>query len=87
VDNKIPEALPVEVRAWLSQASQTLIDSLSEDLESLILFGSAAEGLMRASSDVNLLVGGAGNFALSAHLKIEVPDEEHCALRRGLRQE
>ena len=44
------------MRAWLSQASQTLIDSLGEDLEALILFGSAAEGLMRASSDVNLLV-------------------------------
>ena len=56
IDNKIPEALPAAVRAWLSQSSQTLIDSLGEELESLILFGSAAEGLMRASSDVNLLV-------------------------------
>jgi hypothetical protein len=55
-DNKIPESLPAEVRTWLSQASQTLIDSLGEELEALILFGSAAEGLMRASSDVNLLV-------------------------------
>ena len=56
IDNKIPEALPTAVRAWLSQSSQTLIDSLGEELEALILFGSAAEGLMRASSDVNLLV-------------------------------
>ena len=56
INPKIPEALPAAVRAWLSQASQTLIDSLGEDLEALILFGSAAEGLMRASSDVNLLV-------------------------------
>jgi predicted nucleotidyltransferase len=56
IDNKIPEALPAEVRAWLSQSSQALIDCLGEDLEALILFGSAAEGLMRASSDVNLLV-------------------------------
>jgi predicted nucleotidyltransferase len=56
IDNKIPEALPADVRAWLSQSSQALIDSLGEDLEALILFGSAAEGLMRASSDVNLLV-------------------------------
>jgi predicted nucleotidyltransferase len=51
-----PEALPAAVRSWLSQVSQTLIDSLGEELESLILFGSAAEGLMRASSDVNLLI-------------------------------
>jgi len=56
IDNKIPEALPAVVRAWLSQSSQILIDSLGEELEALILFGSAAEGLMRASSDVNLLV-------------------------------
>jgi hypothetical protein len=56
IDHKIPEALPAPVRAWLSQASQALIESLGEDLEALILFGSAAEGLMRASSDVNLLV-------------------------------
>ncbi|HWS62482.1 MAG TPA: nucleotidyltransferase domain-containing protein [Steroidobacteraceae bacterium] len=54
--NKIPEALPAAVGAWLSQSSQALIDCLGEDLETLILFGSAAEGLMRASSDVNLLV-------------------------------
>jgi predicted nucleotidyltransferase len=56
IDNKFPQGLPVDVRAWLSQASQTLIEYLGEDLEALILFGSAAEGLMRASSDVNLLV-------------------------------
>jgi predicted nucleotidyltransferase len=56
IDHELPEALPAAVRAWLSQASQALIDSLSEDLEALILFGSAAAGLMRASSDVNLLV-------------------------------
>jgi predicted nucleotidyltransferase len=56
MDNKIPEALPAAVRAWLSQVSQALIDSLGDGLEALILFGSAAEGLMRASSDVNLLV-------------------------------
>jgi predicted nucleotidyltransferase len=48
--------LPAAVRAWLSQSSQALIESLAEELEALILFGSAAEGRMRASSDVNLLV-------------------------------
>jgi predicted nucleotidyltransferase len=56
VDPKIPDALPAAVRGWLSQSSQALIESLGEELEALILFGSAAEGLMRASSDVNLLV-------------------------------
>jgi hypothetical protein len=56
IDNKIPVALPAAVREWLSESSLTLINSLGEQLEALILFGSAAEGLMRASSDVNLLV-------------------------------
>jgi predicted nucleotidyltransferase len=56
IDNKIPAALPAAVRAWLSQSSQALIESLAHELEALILFGSAAEGRMRASSDVNLLV-------------------------------
>lgn len=56
INNKIPQTLPAAVRAWLAQSSQTLIDCLGEELEALILFGSAAEGLMRASSDVNLLV-------------------------------
>ena len=56
IDGKIPDALPAAVRAWVSQSSQALIESLGEELEALILFGSSAEGLMRASSDVNLLV-------------------------------
>jgi hypothetical protein len=56
IDNQIPETLPAEVRAWLSQVSQALVDSLGAELQGLVLFGSAAEGLMRASSDVNLLV-------------------------------
>jgi hypothetical protein len=56
MDNKIPETLPTAVRAWLTRASETLIACLGEELEALILFGSAAEGLMRATSDVNLLV-------------------------------
>ena len=54
--DRIPSALPQAVRAWLSQSSQSLIECIAEDLEALILFGSAAEGLMRASSDVNLLI-------------------------------
>jgi predicted nucleotidyltransferase len=58
MENKttMPDALPSEVRTWLAEVSTTLIDSLGSDLRSLIVFGSAAEGRMRASSDVNLLV-------------------------------
>jgi hypothetical protein len=56
IDGKIPEGLPEVVRAWLLRTSQVLVDSLGEELQSLVLFGSAAELHMRASSDVNLLV-------------------------------
>jgi predicted nucleotidyltransferase len=56
IDSKIPDALPTEVRGWLSQSARDLIECLGDELEALILFGSAAEGRMRASSDVNLLV-------------------------------
>jgi hypothetical protein len=52
----IPENLPDEVKHWLSSVSDALIRSFADDLEALVLFGSAAEGQMRASSDVNLLV-------------------------------
>jgi hypothetical protein len=52
----LPENLPADVREWLSRTSAALVQSFAEDLRSLILFGSAAEGRMRASSDVNLLV-------------------------------
>lgn len=56
IEGKIPVALPGAVRTWVAQSCQTLIESVGDELEALILFGSAAEGLMRASSDVNLLV-------------------------------
>jgi hypothetical protein len=52
----LPENLPEEVRKWLSWVSEALVESFADDLEALVLFGSAAEGRMRASSDVNLLV-------------------------------
>jgi hypothetical protein len=52
----LPENLPREVRDWLNWVSAALIRSFADDLEALVLFGSAAEGQMRASSDVNLLV-------------------------------
>jgi predicted nucleotidyltransferase len=53
---RLPENLPADVKEWLSRTSAALVQSFAEDLRSLILFGSAAEGRMRASSDVNLLV-------------------------------
>src|ERR1700732_2556473 len=53
---RLPEKLPADVREWLSRISAALIQSFADDLRSLVLFGSAAEGRMRASSDVNLLV-------------------------------
>jgi predicted nucleotidyltransferase len=53
---RLPENLPADVKEWLSRTSEALVQSFAEDLRSIILFGSAAEGRMRASSDVNLLV-------------------------------
>jgi hypothetical protein len=53
---RLPDAIPPEVASWLSQAAAALIDSFEADLQALILFGSAAEGRLRSSSDVNLLV-------------------------------
>src|ERR1700693_4327533 len=53
---RLPEKLPADVKEWLSRISAALIQSFADDLRSLILFGSAAEGRMRASSDVNLLI-------------------------------
>jgi hypothetical protein len=52
----LPENLPPEVRDWLNWVSAAMIRSFADDLEALVLFGSAAQGQMRASSDVNLLV-------------------------------
>ena len=49
----LPGNLPADVREWLSRTAAALIQSFADDLRSLILFGSAAEGRMRASSDVN----------------------------------
>jgi hypothetical protein len=53
---QLPGNLPADVREWLSRISAALVQSFAGDLRSLILFGSAAEGRMRASSDVNLLI-------------------------------
>lgn len=52
----LPKGLPDAVAEWISRTARALIESFGADLQSLILFGSAADGRMRASSDVNLLV-------------------------------
>jgi len=56
VMDNLPDNLPADVREWLSRIASTLILSFGDELRAVILFGSAAEGRMRASSDVNLLI-------------------------------
>jgi predicted nucleotidyltransferase len=49
-------ALPQDVSQGLDTFIQGAKEALGEDLVALVLFGSAAEGRMRATSDVNLMV-------------------------------
>lgn len=49
-------ALPQDVAQGLEQFVASAREALAEDLVSIVLFGSAAEGRMRATSDVNVLV-------------------------------
>ena len=51
----IPTDLPETVRKVLSEVTTALVSSLDADLRSLVLYGSAAEGRMRSTSDVNLV--------------------------------
>ena len=48
--------VPEPVRAVLSEFVETLIRVLGTSLDCVLLFGSAAEGRLRPTSDVNLLV-------------------------------
>jgi predicted nucleotidyltransferase len=50
----IPDNLPDPVRAGLTAFSAAAQDAFGDDLVALVLFGSAAEGRMRATSDVNV---------------------------------
>jgi predicted nucleotidyltransferase len=52
----IPADLPEPVRAGLAAFSAAAQRALGEDLVALVLFGSAAEGRLRPTSDVNLVV-------------------------------
>jgi len=52
----LPAGLPEEVATVLRDFCGAARDAFGDHLKSLVLFGSAAEGRMRATSDVNLLV-------------------------------
>ena len=49
-------ALPQDVSQGLDSFVASAKEALGEDLVSLVLFGSAAEGRMRTTSDVNLMI-------------------------------
>jgi predicted nucleotidyltransferase len=49
-------ALPSNVERCLNSFTESARSAFDQDLLSIILYGSAAEGLLRPSSDVNLLV-------------------------------
>jgi len=53
--DKLSDQPPV-VAEWLTRFTQTINQEFGPSVESVILFGSAAEGRLRATSDVNLLV-------------------------------
>jgi predicted nucleotidyltransferase len=51
-DAKLPEPIAGTLREFVTTAEKTI----GADLHSIVLFGSAAEGRLRATSDVNVLV-------------------------------
>lgn len=53
---RLPQELPANVKEVLESFVQSTGSVLGDDLLAVVLFGSAAEGRLRASSDVNLLV-------------------------------
>jgi hypothetical protein len=56
VEASIPQNLPEPVRSELDSFVARAQSAFGPDLRSVILFGSAAEGMLRPSSDVNLLL-------------------------------
>lgn len=48
--------LPAHVRSCLNEFLMVAKESLGDDLVSVVLFGTAAEGRMRSTSDVNLML-------------------------------
>ena len=52
----LPRDLPEEVAQALRSFCEAAVAAFGKELRSIVLFGSAAEGKMRATSDVNVLV-------------------------------
>jgi hypothetical protein len=52
----IPSGLPAKIRTVLAEFLMGAQNAFAEDLVSAVLFGSAAEGALRKSSDVNLIL-------------------------------
>jgi predicted nucleotidyltransferase len=49
-------SLPQPIAATLDAFVQEAVSTFGEDLRAIVLYGSAAEGVLRATSDVNLIV-------------------------------
>ena len=56
MESTIPTALPANVRRVLDEFVATTRAAFGDDLRAVVLYGSAAEGKLRATSDVNLLL-------------------------------
>ena len=56
VDTTLPPNLPDNISKRLGLFVESARGAFGEDLRSIVLFGSAVEGRLRASSDVNVLV-------------------------------
>jgi predicted nucleotidyltransferase len=52
----LPSAVPPNVEATIRRFLQEASEILGQSLHAAVLFGSAAEGRLRASSDVNLIL-------------------------------
>jgi Nucleotidyltransferase domain len=52
----VSDQLPETVRTTLSEFTAAAQQAFADDLVSVVLFGSAAEGRLRATSDVNLVL-------------------------------
>src|SRR5438067_4499680 len=56
MESQLPIILPTNVRRVLTEFVAAARNAFSDDLRAVVLYGSAAEGKLRASSDVNLLL-------------------------------
>lgn len=53
---RLPSAIPPETAETIVDFALAAIESFGDSLRSIVLFGSAAEGRLRATSDVNLML-------------------------------